>query len=203
MDWVDVVRTLQRIAQAGLAYSEGVYDRHRYTELLELAGKIGDAALGGPIGKMKEAFGVGKDYPTPMIDVRAVVPRNGEILFVREATDGLWSLPGGWADIGATPAENAAREVLEETGYIVAPKKLLALLDKSKHGHPRHYHWIYKVFCLCELQGGEATTSHETHEVAFFGRDAVPPLSLPRVTPGQVALMFAHLDDPDRPTDFD
>ena len=203
MDWVDVVRTLQRIAQAGLAYSEGVYDRHRYAELLELAGKIGDASLGGPIGKMEEAFATEKGYPTPKLDVRAVVPRGKEILFVRETADGLWSLPGGWADIGSTPSEMVAREVFEESGYIVAPKKLLALLDKSKHEHPREYHWVYKVFCLCELKGGEPTTSHETHEAAFFGRDGVPPLSLPRVTPGQIALMFAHLDDPDRPTDFD
>jgi ADP-ribose pyrophosphatase YjhB (NUDIX family) len=203
MDWLDVVRTLQRIGQAGLAYTEGVYDRERYTQLLDLAAKIGAAALGGPITRMEEALSAEKGYPTPKVDVRAVVPKNGELLFVRETADGLWSLPGGWADIGSSPAEMVAREVLEESGYIVVPTKLLALLDKSKHAHPRELHWVYKVFCLCELRGGEARASHETHEAAFFGRDALPPLSLPRVTPSQVALMFEHLDHPDRPTDFD
>jgi ADP-ribose pyrophosphatase YjhB (NUDIX family) len=203
MDWLDVVRTLQRIAQAGLAYSEGVYDRHRYAELLDLAARIGTASLGGPITRVEEVLSAEKGYPTPKIDVRAVVPRGDEILLVRETADGLWSLPGGWADIGSTPAEMAAREVVEESGYVVVPTKLLALLDKSKYEHPREFHWVYKMFFLCELKGGEPTASHETHEAAFFGRNAVPPLSLPRVTPRQIALMFEHLDHPDRPTDFD
>src|SRR5262249_10889828 len=117
--------------------------------------------------------------------------------------DGLWALPGGWADIGATPRENLAREIFEETGYVAVPSKLLALLDKSKHEHPRDLYWTYKIFCRCDLVGGVPKTSLETLEVGFFGRDELPPLSIPRNTSAQVLRMFEHLDRPDLPTDFD
>jgi ADP-ribose pyrophosphatase YjhB (NUDIX family) len=203
MDWLDVVQALQRIAQAGLAYSEGPFDRQRYSELMALAAEIGGASLGTTVTEFDQILRTEKGYPTPKVDVRAVVPRDGKLLFVREVTDGRWALPGGWADIGSTPSEMAAREVLEETGYVVRPTKLLALLDKSKHEHPREIVWVYKVFCRCELVGGEASTSHETLEVAFFGKDELPELSLPRNTRGQVLRMFEHVEQPDLPADFD
>jgi ADP-ribose pyrophosphatase YjhB (NUDIX family) len=57
-----------------------------------------------------------------------------EILLIREKVDnGRWTLPGGWADIGHTPFEVAAKEAYEETGLIVKPMRLLALFDKRKH----------------------------------------------------------------------
>jgi ADP-ribose pyrophosphatase YjhB (NUDIX family) len=204
MDWLEVVQSLQRIAQAGLAYTQGPYDRQRYEDLMKLAAEITGASLGVPVARAEAVFALENGYPTPKVDVRAVVPKDGKLLFVREASDGLWSLPGGWADIGSTPAEMAAREVLEETGYVVKPTKLLALLDKAKHDeHPRELVSVYKVFCLCELVGGHATTSYETTEVAFFGKDELPPLSLPRITRPQLLRMFEHVEKPDLPADFD
>jgi ADP-ribose pyrophosphatase YjhB (NUDIX family) len=203
MDWLDVVQALQRIAQAGLAYSEGPFDRQRYSELLTLAAEIGGASLGISVTEFEQILRAEKGYATPKVDVRAVVPREGKLLFVREVTDGLWALPGGWADIGSTPSEMAAREVLEETGYVVRPTKLLALLDKSKHEHPREVFWVYKVFCRCELVGGEPATSHETLEVGFFGKDELPALSLPRNTRAQVLRMFEHIEQQDLAADLD
>ena len=77
---------------------------------------------------------------TPKVDVRAAVfredPRGGEILLVREPEDGLWSPPGGWADVGESPTEAAVREVREESGYRVRAAKLVALYDRDRHGHP-------------------------------------------------------------------
>jgi 8-oxo-dGTP pyrophosphatase MutT (NUDIX family) len=52
-------------------------------------------------------------------------------LLIREKVDdGRWTLPGGWADVGYTPFEVASKEAYEETGLIVKPVRLLALLDK-------------------------------------------------------------------------
>jgi ADP-ribose pyrophosphatase YjhB (NUDIX family) len=203
MDWLDVVQALQRIAQAGLAYSEGPFDRQRYSELMALAAEIGGASLGTTVTEFDQILRAEKGYPTPKVEVRAVVPKDGKLLFVREVTDGRWALPGGWADIGSTPSEMAAREVLEETGYLVRATKLLALLDKSKHEHPRDIAWVYKVFCRCELVGGEPSTNHETLEVAFFGKHELPELSLPRNTRAQVLRMFEHVEQPDLAADFD
>jgi ADP-ribose pyrophosphatase YjhB (NUDIX family) len=102
-------------------------------------------------------------------------------------------LPGGWADAGLTPAENVAREVLEESGFEVAPERLVAVWDRTRSGHPAQAFEAYKLFFLCRITGGAARTSAETTEVRFFGEDEIPDdLSLDRVLPWQVARMFAH-----------
>jgi len=122
---------------------------------------------------------------------------------MRESHDGLWSLPGGWADIGESPSQIAEREVLEETGFQVKARKLLALYDKARHAHPPEFWYCYKLFIRCELRGGAPASSIETLDVAFFGENELPPLSTPRVTEAQVRRMFEHLAHPDLPTDFD
>ncbi len=60
-------------------------------------------------------------YPTPKLDVRAAVFRGDELLLVREAGDGRWSLPGGWVDLREFLGEAATREVRESPGTRFAP----------------------------------------------------------------------------------
>lgn len=72
-----------------------------------------------------------RGYATPKTDVRAFILRNNRILMVKEAADGLWSLPGGWADVGDTPSKVVRREVEEETGLKVRVTKLLGVWDQS------------------------------------------------------------------------
>jgi Hydrolase of X-linked nucleoside diphosphate N terminal len=54
-----------------------------------------------------------------------------------------------------------------------------------------------------QVVGGAEATSEETTAVGFFAEDALPPLSLGRVTEGQVRRMFEHARDASLPTDFD
>ena len=154
-----------------------------------------ETALAGEIG-----------HATPKIGVRAAVFDDaGRILMVREIHDeGRWSLPGGWAEPGQTVAESAAREVREETGYIVRPGKLAALWDRARHQHPPALHSISRAFFICALDGGEAKTSDETSEIAWFAEADIPAaLSHVRILPHQIARMFAHWRDPSLPTEFD
>jgi ADP-ribose pyrophosphatase YjhB (NUDIX family) len=203
LDWLDVVQRLRRVADAGLTYSKSPYDLERYTQLTRLASEIAEAGLDASADGIEEILRAERGYPTPKVDVRAVVPRQGKILLVKEASDGFWALPGGWADVGETASEVTAREVLEETGYTVKPTKLLALLDKSKHDHPRDIWWTYKAFFLCDLIGGTPQASHETLECRFFDESQIPPLSLERTTAGQLRRMFEHLREPNLAADFD
>ena len=124
---------------------------------------------------------------------------------VRETSDGgRWTLPGGWADVNRTAAENAVKEALEESGYAVRVLKLAALWDRTRQRHPAGLFSCAKVFFVCEPIGGAATTSHETSEVGWFAEADLPQdLSLARVLPQQLARMFAHWRDPALPTDFD
>jgi ADP-ribose pyrophosphatase YjhB (NUDIX family) len=194
---------LQAIAQTGLTFARDPFDRERYQEIREMALEMAVCTSGVPRETLRPVFAAGLGYPTPKVDVRAVVFRGDELLLVREAKTGGWTLPGGWADVGDTPSEAAERETFEESGYRVRAGKLLALLDKSRQGHPVSIDYVYKVLVGCELLGGEPTTSHETDGVGFFRREALPELDTHRTTRGQVELAWAHRLDPARPTDFD
>ena len=50
---------------------------------------------------------------------------------------------------------------------------------------------------------GEAATGHETTEVSWFARDALPELSERRTRPEHLRRVFAHYDEPARVTGFD
>lgn len=201
--WLRFAERVQAIAQTGLTYASDPYDRERYEELRRIAVEMAASGLELPAADVKVAFASGLGYPTPKVDVRAVVFRGDELLLVRERRSGRHTLPGGWADVGDTPGAAAERETLEESGYRVRATKLLALLDKSRHAHPPSVDYTYKVLIGCQLEGGEPATSHEIDAVSFFARAAIPELDLDRTTPGQIELAWGHHDDPTRPTDFD
>jgi ADP-ribose pyrophosphatase YjhB (NUDIX family) len=202
-EWLRWAQRIQAIAQTGLTYAGDPYDRERYEELRGIAVEMASRGLSLPAEEVRVAFAPGLGYPTPKVDVRAVVFRGEELLLVRERRSGRWTLPGGWADAGDTPSLAAERETLEESGYRVRARKLIALLDKSRHEHPPSVDYTYKVLVACRLEGGEPATGHEIDAVGFFARAAIPELDLDRTTPGQVALAFSHLEDPSRAADFD
>jgi ADP-ribose pyrophosphatase YjhB (NUDIX family) len=202
-DWLRFAQRIQAIAQTGLTYASDPYDRERYEELRGIAVAMAEGPLDAPNEDVRVALASGVGYPTPKVDVRAVVFRGEELLLVRERRSGRWTFPGGWADVGDTPSLAAERETLEESGYHVKATKVLALLDKSRHDHPVSLDYTYKVLIGCRIEGGEPVTSHEIDAVGFFARDARPDLDLDRTAPGQLELAWAHLADPSRPTDFD
>jgi len=201
--WLRWAERLQAIAQTGLTYAKDPYDLERYGELRQIAVEIASAGVSLPVEDVRVVFASALGYPTPKVDVRAIVFRGDELLFVRERKSGGWTFPGGWADVGDTPGHAAEREALEESGYRVEATKLVALLDKTRHEHPVSIDYTYKVLISCRLLDGEPATSHEIDAVGFFARGETPDLDLDRTTPGQVALAWKHHDDPARPTDFD
>ena len=105
-------------------------------------------------------------------------------------------MPGGWADIGATPSEVAVKDVKEETGLDVKPNKLLAILDKRCHPHLPQADYVYKFFIHCELMPSNFIDVFDILDKGFFAKDAIPSLSLNRVLPSQINLMFEYLNNP-------
>ena len=144
-----------------------------------------------------------KNTEQKILDAAMQVFTEKGILMVRERRDGLWTLPGGWADVNDTPSEAVEKEIRQESGYEAKASKLVAVYDRNQHGHPPYVFHVYKLFFLCELTGGAPAASIETDGVDFFAEDDLPGLSLPRVTPAQIKQMFAHYRNPDLPTDFD
>lgn len=203
--WLHWAQRIQAIAQTGLTYSKDPFDLERFAELNQLAMEALAAQSGIPAPALTPLFEAEKGYPTPKSAVRAVVfDDQGRMLLIRETADGLWSPPGGWADIGESPAEMVVREVREESGYEVKPVKLLAVVHRASHTTTPVLWDAYTLFIRCELVGGAPRSDGlETSQVDFFHRDNLPPLSLSRATEAQVLRMFVHHDHPHLPTDFD
>jgi ADP-ribose pyrophosphatase YjhB (NUDIX family) len=205
-DWLIWARELQAIAQTGLEFTRDPYDLERYEAIRQLSAQIFQSHTDATFEKILALFSDETGYATPKIDVRAAVfDDQHRLLMVRETADnGRWTLPGGWADVNTTPAENAVKEVLEESGYIVEVAKLAAVWDRTRQSHPDRVFSCYKMFFLCVLKGGTASTSLETPEIGWFSENNVPEdLSAGRVLPHQIARMFAHHCNFALPTEFD
>jgi ADP-ribose pyrophosphatase YjhB (NUDIX family) len=197
------VQRLAAIAQNGLTFSTEEFDRLRYQEVQKIAAEMA-AFPDGDVETLASLFAAADGYATPrLISRAAVIDQQDQILMVRETMDGLWTLPGGWIDVGESPALSAEREVLEESGYRVHAHKLAAIFDKHRHPHPPAPHHAYLLFFLCQLEGGEPRPSYETSEVGWFSEAELPELSIGRVTEGQIRRMFEHHRRPELPTDFD
>jgi ADP-ribose pyrophosphatase YjhB (NUDIX family) len=199
MRWLDWAKQIQGIAQTGLAYAKDIYDIERYQMLRELSIEIMSGYTDVNPEQVRMAFAVEDGYATPKVDIRAVVMQEGQILLVREKTDGAWALPGGWADIGLSPFQVAVKEVREESGYMVKAERLLAVMDKQFYGHPPSPHHVYKCFVACSISGGQAEGGMETSEVGFFPLDELPELSLERNTADQIRKAAALYSDPSLP----
>ncbi|MEP2774375.1 MAG: NUDIX hydrolase [Luteolibacter sp.] len=187
-DLLQFSRELAAIGQAGITYSTDAYDRERFARLREMAGELLEISADVPSFTWPPEVG----YDTPKVDVRAVVFRGDAVLLVKETRSGLWTVPGGWADVNFSPAQNAEKECWEESGYSVKAKSLVSVIDRDHAGYPRNANSIYKMFFLCEITGGEAASSIESSEVGFFPLDELPALDPDRIREVDIRHAYAH-----------
>ena len=171
---------LAGIARTGLGFTESLYERERYEEILKVAADIAVAA-----GHELEAEVLAEEwlkivgqgvagYVTPKVAVGAVVGNDqGEILLVQRSDSGVWLYPTGWADIGYSAAEVAVKEVQEETGIEVEPVRLIAVLDGLRLNFTRIP--LYSLVFQCRVVGGELKAHPlECRDVGWFAEDQLP-----------------------------
>jgi len=178
--------TLAAIARTGLGFTESLYERERFEEVLHVAGDIrasvaADAELDVEhyVDEWMRSVGQGvAGYVTPKSAIGAVVHDDqGRILLVQRADSGVWLYPTGWADVGYSPAEVAVKEVREETGIECVPKGVIAVLDGMRMGMTRIP--LYSTVFLCEAIGGELNAHPlETSDVGWFAEDELPPMTV-------------------------
>lgn len=201
----DFLEQVLATAQAGLTYSKDPFDIGRFHALREATASL--IASQSELDPRAIADWISLDcgYPTPKLDVRALILDDaGRLLLVQERSDGLWTLPGGWCDIGDSPAGAVVREVVEETGLECRAVQLLALFDKHKHPHPTQLPHAHKAFFLCEVTGGQLLgETDETQGAGYFPIDQLPALSLHRVVESQLQSLHAHVRQGRRETLFD
>jgi len=185
----DLIRwseALSAIARTGLGFTQSLYEQERFEEVLHVAADI-RSSVGSEVEFDAEHYveewmrlvGQGvAGYVTPKSAIGAVVHDDeGRILLVQRADSGIWLYPTGWADVGYSPAEVAAKEVLEETGIHCRPKGVIAVLDGMRMGFTRIP--LYSTVFLCEAIGGELVPHPlETRDVGWFAEDALPPMTV-------------------------
>ena len=200
--WIEWAQEIFSLSQAGLTYSENPFDIDRYKRLQEISAEM--IADRSTLEKeaVLESFSMQAGYITPKVDVRGAVVQEGKILLIQERADSKWAMPGGWADLGNSPASVAEREVWEESGLRVKAEKVVAVLDANRI-EPFEFYHAYKLIFLCRLVGGEPRTSYETLAVDFFDPNHLPPLSSYRTNEDMLREVFAHVENPNRPTVFD
>jgi ADP-ribose pyrophosphatase YjhB (NUDIX family) len=171
---------LAGIARTGLGFTQSLYERERFEEVLAVAADI-RASSGTEFDQ--EHFvhewmkGVGEGvagYVTPKIAVGAVVGNErDEILLVQRGDSGVWLYPTGWADVGYSASEVAVKEVREETGIVCEPQRLIAVLDGLRLGFTRVP--LYSLVFHCRAVGGELERHPlECADVGWFAEDALP-----------------------------
>ena len=125
-------KRLLALSQAGLYYGKDVFDKERFEEIrtisLELISEIGKETF----EEIKALTTIGEGHPTPKVDVRAYIKKDGKVLLIEDKRTKEWSLPGGFAEIGLSPEENVRKEVYEETGLTVETTQLRAVFDTNK-----------------------------------------------------------------------
>ena len=201
--WLTWAKKLQSIAQAGITYSKDKYDIERFQEIRDLSSEILSNYTDISKEKVKDLFCNETGYQTPKVDVRCAIFINDKLLLVKENLDNKWSLPGGWAEVNLSIKENAIKESFEEAGINVKPKKLIALLDKSKHSNTLTPYGIYKAFVLCEFINGDFKENIETDESRLFSLDNLPTLSTERNNYDQIKMCFDFNEDQNLDTIFD
>ena len=175
---------LSSIARTGLAFTQNLYERERYEEVLHVAADI-KAALEESEESRRERnhfvqewmdnIGEGiPGYVTPKVAIGAIVGNDdGEILLVKRAPSGVWLFPSGWADVGYSAAEVVVKEVREETGIDAEPVQLLGVVDGMRMGFTRF--GMYMLLFHCRAVGGELVPHPlETDGCGWFSRDELP-----------------------------
>ena len=190
MDYFKYFQRLRAIAEAGLFYGKDAYDIERFQELKDISLMLMEIVIDQEIDTLHVYLDNQDGYPTPKVDVRALIRQGDCVLLVRDSQSKEWSLPGGYAEVGLTPKENIQKEVLEETGLTVAVGALRAVFDTNLREDIPHLLQYYKLVFACDVLSGEFVANSETTESGYFGLNDLPPLSIKRTTKEQLVQLL-------------
>ena len=200
----ELIKEIRALAQSGLHYTRDPFDRERFERLIQIASELYAILSDSDLEAVERFFIPEKGYATPKIDLRACVFRDDRVMLVRERSDNLWTLPGGWADQNESPREGILREIKEESGFDAEIHTLYAVKDRDRNPYqPKYPVSIYKLFFTATTRGGSAESNLEVSEIDFFTEDDLPPLSEARVLPQDIHDGFQAYRSKERGCTFD
>ena len=113
-----------------------------------------------------------------MPGVNAIVFNDAGEVLLQHAHDGRWYTPGGAMDPHEQPADACAREVLEESGLVVEPQRLVGIFTEAPVTYPNGDVVQYVAIAFaCRVTGGTLKVAdEESLDMRFFPIDRLPPL---------------------------
>lgn len=139
------------------------------------------------------------DYGYTALIVFCFLMRDGEILLIRRANEpyrGEITVPGGRKKRGESLRAACAREMLEETGYVLKDMEFAGVLHVWKDNDPMEYVSHYFV---CRDFEGELRASDEGE---LLWSDVEKSATLPGIHPFYVALLPHMLGKKKLPVDM-
>ncbi len=128
----------------------------------------------------------------PILAVSAAIFRDGKVLLVRRARKpalGAYTLPGGVVEAGETLSEAVAREVLEETGLVIAPVTLAGhreVITRATDGRAERH---FVILCFASRWvSGEVVLNDELDDHRWIAPVDVEGL---KTTDGLAAIVVA------------
>ncbi len=129
----------------------------------------------------------------------AIVIKASAVLLVerdREPLRGYWSLPGGVLEVGERVEDAVSREVREETGLAVVPRRLVEVFERimpDAEGRTE-YHYVLLDY-LCEADSGTLCAADDARRAAWFEREQLSGIHLTEGTLEVIEKAFRMLSE--------
>lgn len=127
------------------------------------------------------------------ISVKGVVVRDGRVLLLHNERQ-EWELPGGRLELGETPPQCVAREISEETGWLVQTGPILDswmyFIDQVERNV---FIVTYGAHLLPGQDDVDPVLSHEHKQIGLFTEAEVAELVMPAGYKASIATWFDRL----------
>jgi 8-oxo-dGTP pyrophosphatase MutT (NUDIX family) len=127
------------------------------------------------------------------VSIKGVVVQAGRVLLLHNERQ-EWELPGGRLELGETPPQCVAREIAEETGWVVDTG---SILDSWMYYIDQVERNVFIVTYGCHLRAGQndvdPVLSHEHKQIGLFTEAEAGDLVMPGGYKTSIATWFERL----------
>lgn len=168
MNILPLLNEIRAIAQDGLAASTDPADRERYGRLFMLANQYDGQVLDMPWDEAQEQPPAEQEQLAPQVSVAgAIFADGGQVLLVRDQSEGPWHLPSGLLGPNTTPGDAIVDQVLDQTGIEVRPVQVVNVFTRLP-GTDDSPHTVIVVVYLCEALGGTLRDTRKNPDMRYW-----------------------------------